>query len=89
MNVQGSLDAMLTLPNTFPPVNSSDVSANGYCFGGLMVLELARFGGAEVRAVTSFHGEVTISIVSTPRIWPHFPTAATFERATPQRSSVT
>jgi dienelactone hydrolase len=50
---------MLALPSiTYPAVNATAVSANGYCFGGLMVLELARFGGSEVAAVTSFHGEV-------------------------------
>ena len=38
-------------------VNASALTANGYCFGGLMVLELARTGGA-VLGVTSFHGEL-------------------------------
>mmetsp|Transcript_29276 Transcript_29276/g.49358 ORF Transcript_29276/g.49358 Transcript_29276/m.49358 type:complete len:278 (-) Transcript_29276:328-1161(-) len=58
--IQGSLNTMLALPTAapFPSLNTSAVSANGYCFGGLMVLELARFGGAEVAAVTSFHGEL-------------------------------
>jgi dienelactone hydrolase len=40
-----------------PSVNASALTANGYCFGGLMVLELARSGGA-AKAVTSFHGEL-------------------------------
>ena len=38
-------------------VNASAVAANGYCFGGLMVLELARMGGP-AHAVSSFHGEL-------------------------------
>jgi dienelactone hydrolase len=38
-----------------PAVDPSRIAAIGYCFGGTTVLELAR-GGADVRAVVSFHG---------------------------------
>ncbi len=38
-----------------PEVISDRISAIGFCFGGLCVLDLAR-SGAEVRSVVSFHG---------------------------------
>ena len=41
-----------------PAVSASALVANGYCFGGVMVLELARMGQPGVVAVTSFHGEL-------------------------------
>lgn len=37
-----------------PRVDGSKVAAIGYCFGGTMVLELAR-GGADLKAVVGFH----------------------------------
>ena len=37
-------------------VNATAALANGYCFGGVMVLELARTG--QMLAVASFHGEL-------------------------------
>jgi dienelactone hydrolase len=37
-----------------PRVDRSRVAAVGYCFGGALVLELAR-GGADLRAVVGFH----------------------------------
>jgi dienelactone hydrolase len=39
-------------------VDPDRIAAIGYCFGGRCVLELAR-GGADLRAVTSFHGLLT------------------------------
>jgi len=36
-------------------VDSENISAIGYCFGGTVVLELAR-SGADVKGVVSFHG---------------------------------
>jgi dienelactone hydrolase len=40
-----------------PRVDPARLGAIGYCFGGMVVLELAR-GGAPVRAVVSFHGSL-------------------------------
>ena len=40
-------------------VNKSQLFANGYCFGGQMVLELARRQIPHLRAVSSFHGELS------------------------------
>lgn len=39
-----------------PAVNATGLFANGYCFGGQMVLELARMGYAGLVGVASFHG---------------------------------
>jgi dienelactone hydrolase len=48
------LAALATLAG-LPQVDRSRLAAIGFCFGGSVVLELAR-AGAEVRAVVSFHG---------------------------------
>jgi dienelactone hydrolase len=42
-------------------VNSNQVAAIGYCFGGTTVLELAR-SGADVQGVVSFHGGLGTSL---------------------------
>ena len=41
----------------FPFVDSERVAAIGYCFGGGVVLELAR-SGADVKGIVSFHGNL-------------------------------
>lgn len=41
------------------PADGSKVGAIGFCFGGLIVLELAR-SGDDVAAVVSFHGVLTL-----------------------------
>ena len=48
-----------TAPNG-ASVNASQIFANGYCFGGVMVLELARMGSKypNILGVNSFHGEL-------------------------------
>ena len=46
--------ALATLA-ALPQVNSNRLAAIGFCFGGSVVLELAR-EGAELKAVVSFHG---------------------------------
>ncbi len=38
------------------PACDGRIAAIGYCFGGSTVLELARMGNPDVRAVVSFHG---------------------------------
>jgi dienelactone hydrolase len=47
---RAGLDVLLREPRA----DSSKVAAVGYCFGGTVVLELAR-GGADVKAVVGFH----------------------------------
>ncbi len=48
-----------------PDVDPARSAAIGFCFGGLAALELAR-GGADVRAVVSFHGGLTASAAAEP-----------------------
>jgi dienelactone hydrolase len=43
-----------------PNVDAQRTAAIGYCFGGTTVLELAR-SGADVSAVVSFHGDLSIA----------------------------
>lgn len=47
--------AGLTLLRDNPRVDGARLAAIGYCFGGTVVLELAR-SGADVKGVVSFHG---------------------------------
>ncbi len=47
--------AALDLVRAHPRVDSSRVAALGYCFGGTMVLEMAR-SGVDLDGVVSFHG---------------------------------
>jgi dienelactone hydrolase len=51
---RAGLDALLREPRTDP----ARVAAIGYCFGGTLVLELAR-SGADLRAVVGFHPGLT------------------------------
>lgn len=53
--LQGRLLAGLEMARKLPEVDSSNVAAIGFCFGGLCALDLARIG-ADLRGVASFHG---------------------------------
>jgi dienelactone hydrolase len=44
-----------------PQVDATRIAAIGFCFGGSVVLELAR-EGADLKAVVSFHGVLTTSM---------------------------
>ena len=55
-----ALDVLRTKAGT-APVDSSQVAALGYCFGGSSVLELAR-SGADVAGVVTFHGGLETSM---------------------------
>lgn len=48
-----------------PEVIADRVAAIGYCFGGMCVLEFAR-GGADLRAVVSYHGILSTSAPAAP-----------------------
>jgi dienelactone hydrolase len=50
--------AALAALAALPEVDTSRMAAIGFCFGGSVVLELAR-AGADLRAVVSFHGVLT------------------------------
>jgi dienelactone hydrolase len=47
-----------------PEVDANRCAAIGFCFGGTVVLELAR-DGAELKAVVSFHGVLSTSLPAT------------------------
>lgn len=49
--------AALAHVRTLPQVDPAQIVAIGYCFGGGVVLELAR-GGADLKGVVSFHGNL-------------------------------
>ena len=49
------INAALEQGKNLEGVDSSKVAAIGYCFGGMVVLDLAR-SGADVKGVVSFHG---------------------------------
>src|ERR1700716_3021880 len=48
-----------------PQVDASRLAAIGFCFGGSVVLELAR-EGADLRAAVSFHGVLSTKIPAEP-----------------------
>ena len=49
------INAAVAAARGLPQVDARRITAMGYCFGGLCVLDLAR-GGADVRGVVSIHG---------------------------------
>ena len=53
-----TLLGVVTAATTQPEVDASRMTAIGFCFGGLCVLDLAR-AGATLRSVASFHGLFT------------------------------
>ena len=53
----------LNFAKSLPGVDSSRVAAIGYCFGGLVVLDLAR-SGEDLSGVVSFHGLLMPSDIS-------------------------
>jgi len=48
-----------------PQVDAGRLAAIGFCFGGSVVLELAR-AGADLKAVVSFHGVLTTRLPAQP-----------------------
>ena len=53
--LQQRILAGLTTAKNLPMVDTNQIGAIGFCFGGLCVLDLAR-SGADVKGVVSFHG---------------------------------
>ena len=58
---RAALDVLAALPQ----VDAGRLAAIGFCFGGSVVLELAR-EGAELKAVVSFHGVLTTKMPAQP-----------------------
>ena len=50
-------DAALAKIKTFPGADTNKIAAIGYCFGGAMVLNMARLGES-LKGVVSFHGNL-------------------------------
>lgn len=59
--IRAALDALCVAADVTP----DRIAAIGYCFGGMVVLELAR-SGAPVAAVASFHGLLTSEAPASP-----------------------
>jgi dienelactone hydrolase len=59
--LRGRGRAALATLAALPQVDANRIAAIGFCFGGTVVLELAR-GGADLKAVVSFHGVLTTSL---------------------------
>jgi dienelactone hydrolase len=62
-NLKERILAALEAGRKLEGVDSSKVAAIGYCFGGLVVLDLAR-SGANINGVVSFHGLFMPSSIS-------------------------
>jgi len=55
------IDAAIARVKTYPQVDTANIGAIGYCFGGGILINTARLGD-ELKAVVSFHG----SLLGTP-----------------------
>jgi dienelactone hydrolase len=55
------IDAAIAKVKTYPQVDTANIGAIGYCFGGGMLINTARLGD-ELKALVSFHG----SLLGTP-----------------------
>jgi dienelactone hydrolase len=55
---RGRAKAGLDVLAKHPLVDASKIAAIGYCFGGIVVLELAR-SGADVKGTVAFHGQLS------------------------------
>lgn len=58
---QRRIDAAIAKIKTYPQVDTNNIAAVGYCFGGGMLLNSVRLG-TPLKAIVSFHG----SLVGTP-----------------------
>jgi dienelactone hydrolase len=56
------VDAAIAKLKTYSQVDPNKIGAIGYCFGGGVLLNTARLGDSDLKAVVSFHG----SLVGTP-----------------------
>jgi dienelactone hydrolase len=53
------IQAALDYAHTLKAVDTTRIAVIGYCFGGGMALEAARMGANDVKAVVSFHGDLS------------------------------
>ena len=59
--MRARFDAALEVLKSHPGVDAERIAAIGYCFGGGVVLHMARHG-ADLKAVASFHGSLGLGI---------------------------
>lgn len=52
------LDAAIAKLKTYPQVDTNNIAAIGYCYGGYVVLNAAKLG-ADLKGVVSFHGDLS------------------------------
>jgi dienelactone hydrolase len=52
------LDAALAKLKTYPQVDTNNIAAIGYCYGGYVVLNAAKLG-EDLKGVVSFHGDLS------------------------------
>lgn len=55
--VKDRFDAALRIIKSYPEVDTTNIAAIGYCFGGAMVLNMARLG-APLKGAVCFHGNL-------------------------------
>ena len=63
--VEERFNAALTLVKQQPLVDPNRIAAVGYCFGGAVVLHMARIG-ADLKGVASFHGSLATDTPALP-----------------------
>ncbi len=56
------IDAAIAKLKSLPQVDTANIGAIGYCFGGGILINTARLGDADLKGVVSFHG----SLLGTP-----------------------
>lgn len=49
-------DAAMQILKSQPTVEANNIAAIGYCFGGAVVLQMAKTGNTDLKGVASFHG---------------------------------
>ena len=49
-------DAAMSILKSQPTVEANSIAAIGYCFGGAVVLQMAKTGNKDLKGVASFHG---------------------------------
>lgn len=60
-------DLALQAVKNLPEVNENRIAAIGFCFGGKVALDMAR-RGADLKAVCSFHGNLSPAVPAVPGI---------------------